>query len=367
MQLKWLYSRHFRNLAEGTSEFSPRVNCFIGKNGQGKSSLLEAIWIASRGSSFRTQQLSDIPNYSSDGFFLECGFERDNLDYELSLSFGAAGRRLTLNRRSYDSHSQLMSHPVGVVLPPHIQNLIKGPPPLRRHFLNSLLAEIDPLYAHHLARYTRALKQRNVLLRKKDTRTCPAWEAELAESASYLVLRRRQVTKELAPYIIGFFSMLHKESTPSEIELQYESRAPETSHAQEIADFYAREFHARRPQELLFGMSLAGPHRDELDLVVNGRNIRPLASEGEARISAIALKLAEWHLLKERLSISPLLLIDDFGAYFDEERKAALFNEVFRFGQVFITCHTDLSGPESKTFHVEEGKITPQVPLCQNL
>ncbi len=367
MQIKWLYVRNFRTFSELSVEFSPEINEIIGRNAQGKTSLLEAIYFCMTGGSFRTSTNRELIKHEQEGFFIATGFEKEGerISYELDISFDGTKRRILFNRRPCESISLLIGQLLGVTCTPEVQNLVKGSPNTRRHFLDLQLAQIDPLYVHHLSRYGRALKQRNALLKARDMRTISAWEVELSNSATYITLCRKKVVSKLSVWLKSFFRELSLDSTNATLDLFYDTKVTNAKGSsedpEEIRNYFLQEYQRRRMQEQAFGSTLVGPHRDDLHFLRGTHAFRDFASEGEIRLAALSLKLAEWQQLKEHTQTNPILLIDDFAAYLDKERTRKLFEIISRFGQIFITAHAAAS-PEIqeqkklKTFWIEQGK-----------
>ena len=362
MIVKWLYVRNFRGFDDLAIEFGPKINEIVGRNAQGKTSLQEAIYLCMTGSSFRTSAIRDLIKYEKEGFFVEIGFDKEGVSYELQFSFDGQKRRIFLNHRPCDSITALIGQLLGVICSPEVQSLVKGAPAVRRHFLDLSLAQIDPLYVHHLSRYSRALKQRNALLKAKDFRTIQSWEKELAHSASYITIARVKIVGALRGRLTKYFSELSQdEKQTKELDLSYETKA-QMEGIDEIRAYFEQEFVRRRYQEAAFGSTLVGPHRDDLLIFMGGKAVREFASEGEMRLTALSLKLAEWQHLKEHVEFPPLLLIDDFGAYLDKERSAKLFDTISSFGQVFISTHSTnqqvaKTPSQLKTFFIENGKV----------
>lgn len=358
MELKWLYVRNFRNLKELSLEFSGQMNEVIGDNAQGKTSLLEAIYLCMTGSSFRTNSVTDLIQYEQPGFFVEVGFEKQGIVSLLSFSYDGVKRRISFNQRPCESQTALIGQLVGVACTPEIQNLIKGSPSVRRHFLDLQIAQIDPLYVHHLSRYRRALKQRNSLLRQKAFSTLSAWEQELAVSAAYLASERFKKIQALTT--LAEKTYLDLSGTESKLELHYKAKAPLGQSVDVLRLYYEKELFNRRSQEAAFGATLVGPHRDEVEISVNEKRVADFGSEGEIRLASFALKLAEWSCLQGHIQEKPLMLIDDFGAYLDINRRQHLFQLASNLGQVFLSSHrssNDLLAPsiQLKTFSIAAG------------
>ncbi|MBS0655360.1 MAG: DNA replication/repair protein RecF, partial [Verrucomicrobia bacterium] len=319
MFLKSLYARHFRNFDELAVDFTADINEVVGANAQGKTSLLEALYFCLTGSSFRSAHLKDLIRHSHDRFFVEVTFEKQGVDHLLAVSYDGAVRRVFLNRAHCPSTTVLLGLMTGVAFTPGDVSLVKGAPAFRRRFLDLQIAQIDPLYVHHLSRYTKALKQRNALLRQKKADTLFCWEAELATSASYLVWKRRQAVQFLGQRAAHFFEKFIIDKT--QFDLHYSSAAMHIEEMEALRHHFVQEYARKRGQELAYGMTLVGPHRDDLQILLNEKPFREFASEGQQHLAAISLKLAEWHYLKEEAKDIPLMIIDDFAVSLDAARK----------------------------------------------
>ncbi len=327
MQLKKLYLRNFRNYAEAEVEFSPRLNVFYGENAQGKTNLLEAIYLVSTGRSFRTQNLSELIRLGEPFFYLEAHAVRDGAEQTLKLSFDGQTRRLQMDGNSYASFHPLLGTLPSVLYTPQDTDLISGAPALRRRFLNLHLAQSDPLYVHHLARFWRAMKQRNCLLRSKHPETIEIWENEMAASGAYLHQARGAMLEEIKDPLLVESRRLSGEKEAHEMRF-HPTFSPAT---------YLSQLQRSRPREKELGATLSGPHRDDLSLWIEGKEARLFASEGQKKTAIAALRLAEWSRLTARIGSPALLGIDDLGLHLDEARQKWLLGALHRLGQVFIT------------------------------
>lgn len=341
MFLQKLRAVHFRNFEELQAAFHPGINEIIGENAQGKTSLLEAIFICLCGSSFRTSHLKELIQHQTAGFFVEAHFEKHGITHQVAVSFDGVSRRVFLNHAPCTSSATLLGLMTGVACTPEDVDLIKGAPAFRRRFLDMQIAQVDQLYVHHLNRYTKALKARNILLKQKHEKTLFAWEHELAQSGAYLVHKRRANTHFLCEKAAPFFALFTQKEAL--LELRYYNPCPEEcGDIESLKGYYVKSFTEKRAQELLYGMTLVGPHRDDLEIFSEGRPFRDFASEGQQHLAAISLKLAEWHYLKEHAQDVPLMIIDDFATSLDSIRQRLLFEELHQLGQVFLSSHTSL-------------------------
>lgn len=351
MKLLSIYLRHFRNYEEAHITFSPQLNYIYGENGQGKTNLLEAIYLLITGRSFRTHHLTDLIYFGTSNFYLEVHFEKNGVEQILKFSFDGKSRVIFHNATPVPSLSTLLGLLNGVIISPEDYLLIKGGPTARRQFLDLQIACETPLYLHHLSRYVRAMKQRNTLLRRRKLETIAIWEEQMAESAAYLTLKRHATIQELEKE-----DVMKNHIDP--LSLVYQTTAPLKKQTEEIKTYFLKQYEKGRPREVEQGNTLTGPHRDDLLIRVDGKEARFFASEGQTRSCVTALRLAQWSRLKKMTGEIPLLCIDDVGISLDKERENQLYNQLESLGQVFITSPRKQTHPHAHLIGVVGGSFT---------
>lgn len=336
MIIKKIYLRQFRNYSESVFEFSPEINVIFGPNAQGKTSLLEALHLLSIGRSFRTSRITDMIQNKTDSFFLEAHFKSKEVEQRVAISFSGREKKIVHNNTVYPSFSSLIGLlPVTIMVPD--DDLIKGPPEARRKFLDLQISQFDPLYLHHLTRYSRAMRQRNQLLKSGQLTILDPWEQEMAKAADYLVEKR----KEMVAWLTKKGQSIHEvlSGGQGDLHLNYQ-----TSHNED----YLRKLHSSREKEAKFGYTITGPHRDDIVISIGSQDARHFGSEGQKRTGAAALRLASWHLLKEHIGSAPLMMIDDFGLSLDQNRRRYFMDQMSGLGQVFVTSVDELKFPENR-------------------
>ncbi len=350
MYLEKLLLRNFRNFRAAELTLSPQVNLFLGNNGQGKTNLLEAIYLLSTGRSFRTRKLSELIFSGAKFFYIEGHFMRDGVSHFIKIYYDEHARKIQYDGTISSHFTCLLGVLPGVLISPEDHEIISGAPADRRRFFDIYLSQSDPLYIQYLSRYFGAMKQRNQLLRMKQERTLSAWEETMALAGSYLISKRKLAINTFQPLLSRWIQVLSLGQDP--VVLKY---APST--AAESALELQQALHKLRGKELILGSTLIGPHKDEVDILLNDRKAKDFSSEGQKRSAMTAIRLAEWELLKETLDAPPILSIDDFGIQLDGTRQQALEEKIGNLGQVFLTAAKPLSLSPDLTVPIHQGTI----------
>lgn len=356
MHLRSLYLQNFRNYGEACVDFGPSFNLICGPNAKGKTTLLEAIHYFMLGRSFRTSQTADLIHYGKEAFFLQTDFAKHGIEQQLRISFDQQERKIIYNSTTLQNVSSLLGVIQGVVITPDDVNLIKGSPLLRRQYLDIQLAQLDPLYVHHLTRYARAMRHRNHLLKLKQAVSIEGWEYEMSQSAAYLVFQRLRAIKDLQKSCQQYYSILSGEE--ENLTLDYKCSVSASASLSELKEHHLVYFRKHREREMRIGYTCGGPHKDDLFIAIGGKEVRHFASVGQQHSCVAAMHLAEWQRLKEMSGETPLLMVDDVGISLDEKRKARLLSLLADAGQIFLTT-TD----ESLLDKVDTHKKVIRVPL----
>jgi DNA replication and repair protein RecF len=340
MHLRSLYLKQFRQYREDYFEFIPSLNVISGPNAYGKTTLLEAIHYLMLGRSFRSSRHQEVMLFGTTSFYLEALFCKHAVDQKLRLYFDGKERKILYNSTPLPSASNLLGLIPGVIMTPDDVSLVKGSPPLRRQFLDIQIAQVDPLYVYYLTRYSKAMRHRNQLLKQRKLTSIETWENEMALASSYIVLQRKRLVEDLQAPCRKFYSFLSGEK--AELNLEYRSGASQCKDENEIIKFYLEQFKKNRDREMTLGLTLSGPHKDDLWIGIGERDVRYFASEGEQRSCVAALHMGEWERLKNGGDVTPLFMIDDVGISLDNKRRGKLLERLASLGQVFITttdCH----------------------------
>ncbi len=328
--LKKLYLHHFRNYTQKEISFSPGVNWICGNNAQGKTNLLEAIYLLSTGRSFRTHLLNQMIQQGAGFFYIEAEIEKEGVSQTLKLSFDGETKKVEYNATTYAHFTPLLGVVPHVLYAPEDLSVVAGTPSHRRRFLDLHLSQIDPLYLHHLARYHKAMRQRNELLKSKTEVAIDPWEMAMAQNAQYLLEKRKKLMQELKGPLLAQMEQISSGNDP--IAMKYQGTLSGTS-----AEELLQEWQKSRKKELHIGTTLYGPHRDDVLFSIGSLSAKSYASIGQQHSVAAALRLCLWEHLKTHVGEPPLFSVDDFGAHLDSTRQNRFQEELLKLGQIFLT------------------------------
>lgn len=357
MRLKSLYLHNFRPFEERLFEFGSQANLFVGENASGKTTILEAIHFLMTGKSFRTIKPQELVRFGQEGFFLEARFEKKGVLQRLRIGLRGGQRKVICNNTPHTTLSSVLGFIQGVVLTPDDASLVKDAPQCRRDFVDGMIGKSDPLFVHHSARFLRALKHRNTLLRSKRLQTIETFEAEMAKSALYIMAKRQEAVLALSKRGTEHYQEFCQGD--KELTLSYKPSLLEPEN-------YLKLLSSMRKREELFGTTLLGPHKDEVGIAIGGKEVRFFGSEGQQRSVVIALKLAEWDHLNAFAEEPPLMLLDDVYMSLDPKRQEKLFSlfELLK-TQVFLTTTKQETLPFSKeTAFFNLNSLTVNRELC---
>jgi DNA replication and repair protein RecF len=362
--------RDFRNFERLDMEFPADGFVLLGENGQGKTNLLESVYYLSLLRSVRGTRDLDVVRFGAEGFFIEADLCAPDAR-KLSIGFERNGRRKRVRRD--DTVIERMSDALGslpaVMFAPSDVDLVSGAPSARRRFLDIMLALSSRGYLHALQLYRSALERRNATLRDSARRGAQArsgaievWEPPLATHGAALIRTRRAWVKQVAPQ---FGERCAAIGERGKVELRYETSVNPNAESLELA--LAEAIAVKRASDLRHGLTQVGPHRDELAMFLDGRDLRTFGSAGQQRTAAIALRTLEAETLRDARSASPVFLLDDPFAELDArraERVLALLGEI-GLGQRVLAVPRDSDIPPELTslprYRVADGRITPVV------
>jgi DNA replication and repair protein RecF len=391
LYLTHLLLKHFRNYREQSVFFTAPKTIVVGENAQGKSNLLEAVELLATLKSHRTSRDRDLVQRDQPLAQVSASIQRDLGQSDLALVLRSAGRRTAiLNgeklRRQLDSLGTLNA----VQFSSLDLNLVRGGPGERRTWLDTLLVQLEPIYAHILTQYNQVLKQRNALIKRlygdgnpavaPDHTELALWDAQLATLGTHVMRRRARAIQRLAPLAQEWHQAISGQRET--LHLHYQPNVPLPSapssgnsnlgnsnsgrftpdEAQEIQANFLTKIQQRAIAEQHQRTSLVGPHRDDIDLMINDTPSRQYGSQGQQRTLVLALKLAELHLIESVIGEPPLLLLDDVLAELDLHRQNQLLEAIQdRFQTIITTTHLGSFDSQwttmSQILTVQQGQI----------
>jgi DNA replication and repair protein RecF len=332
VHLLHLRLRDFRNYARLDADFSAGFHLLLGDNAQGKTNILEAVYLLATLRSFRGVAGGQMVRHGQKGYFVSASVS-SRTQHEIKIYWSPAQRKLSMNGQPVRKISDYLGVVRAVVFCTEDLQLIKGPGLPRRRYLDLLLAHTHSVYLTLLQRYARALRSRNILLRqpRPDEAAMDGFTHEVIASGRQIMKFRQ----ELVPPLAGLASAAYG-------RVAHSSEALELEYQPSVKEDFAVELARNRAREKTFRTTIIGPHRDELQLRIEGKSAAKFASEGQKRSIAIALKLAQAEFLSSVHGVPPILLIDDVMGELDASRRAAflpLLNRVEHArSQVFMTC-----------------------------
>ena len=362
MRLYSMAVADFRNICTVHIEPSERFNLLYGLNGQGKTNLLEAIYLLGSPRSFRTFRLPELVRHGERQAQIQGTVESGGMQNQLRLLVEAAGRKVEIDGKAVHKASELHGKLNAVVFSPDDTGMVRMGPESRRRYLDRAVYMGDIGYLLCWHSYQRILKQRNHLLKSSDRIGLDIWTEKLAESGAEVIERRLKFVAVLDDKLQKYYATIAGDGETSSISYQPDGVRSTARKAirNELLELFKR--HERSDER--YGTTTAGPHRDDLAFVLDDRPLKAFGSQGQQKSFVLALKMAEMDNLYETFGEAPLLLLDDMSSELDARRNQNLMEFLTtREIQVFITT-TERSpallaaAPHCAVFHVEDGNLT---------
>lgn len=356
---------NFRNLENNHISFGDKMNVIVGDNGQGKTNLLECIWMFNGVRSFRGAKDRDLVQFGKKSAKIEIEFFSEERDQTARIDFVNHKREAYINEIKKPAPSHLMGKITSIVFSPEHLSLVKDGPNVRRKFIDSAICQVKPKYSVYLAKYNRILNQRNALLKdianySELADTLEIWDRELAVNGGVIISERLKYIASLSELAGEYHSGISENK--EKLEILYKNRySPETLVSEIASDFFDL-LSTHRKDDLMLRYTTKGPHRDDIEININGRSARQYASQGQQRSAVLSLKLAEASLVDILTGENAVILLDDVLSELDKERQSFLLNKI-QSRQVFITC-CDYSAEalleSGRMFVVENGNVIPK-------
>lgn len=333
MILKSVALSHFRNYDDLYMEFDKGTNILYGDNAQGKTNVLESIYVSGTTKSHKGSKDRELIQFGQEEAHIRTIVEKGGLDYQIDMHLKKnKSKGIAINRMPIKKASELFGILNIVFFSPEDLNIIKNGPSERRRFLDVELCQLDKIYLYNLTKYNKVLNQRNRLLKDISFRpelldTLAVWDMQLVEYGRKVIQTRKEFVEELN----GIVYEIHKNisGNKEELVLKYEPDVLEENLEQELARC--------REKDLKFGQTSVGPHRDDLCFMIQEIDVRKFGSQGQQRSCALSLKLSEIELVKKSIRETPVLILDDVLSELDSNRQNFLLNSIHDI-QTVITC-----------------------------
>jgi DNA replication and repair protein RecF len=366
VQILSLVCESFRNLKSVALDLHPRFNILEGQNGQGKTNVLEAIYLMGTLRSFRETRTKGLIQWDADSAIVRGRVNRRGVERELGVELSGRGRRAMKDGKIVSRLSDYFGHLHLVVFGPDDLALSKGGPGGRRRFLDRAIFQVVPAYFDEMRAYQLALKHRNELIRKTASPVDPvlleSFDEELVRRGARVLYRRLTFLEQFDPVVQTVFGELT--GGEHQLGLRYDGRVTSASDETSICDAFREQLGAAMAVDQRRRYTTRGPHTDDLVVTLDGHVARSHASQGQHRVLALALKIAELRLAEASLGAPPILLLDDVSSELDQTRNAQLMASLDAGeGQVFITT-TDRRwihlSSAARVFSVSDGTIASE-------
>ncbi|NLL63003.1 MAG: DNA replication/repair protein RecF [Ruminococcaceae bacterium] len=354
--------QNFRNIENMEINPCDGVNIIYGENAQGKTNLLESLWLFTGCRSFRGSKDKEFIKFGKEFTKIELQFNDEFRNREASIIIDEK-KKVIIDGIEYTSTTPLFSEFLGIIFAPNHLNLIKGAPAERRRFINMALCQLRPKYSNVLARYKRVLEQRNSLLKDINYHselydTLDIWDNELALLSAAILNQRLKYLEEIEPFIEDIYSGISRGK--EKISLEYESEFKfESVKIEQLKEEFLIVLKENRKKDLKTGITGIGPHRDDILFSLDGLPTKVYGSQGQQRSSALALKLSEAAVIKKITRKQPIAFLDDVMSELDVNRQDYILNHIDGW-QVFITCcepSTILKSKSKKVFEIKGGEL----------
>lgn len=368
MYIRNLQLINFRNYEELSVEFENKVNVIIGENAQGKTNLMESIYVLAMAKSYRTNKDKELIRWEQDYAKIKGWIEKKEFGFPLEITITKKGKKAKCNHIEQSRLSQYIGHLNVVIFAPEDLNLVKGSPHIRRRFLDMEIGQVSPVYLHDLSQYNKILQQRNHYLKslqqsKTDDHTLlNIYTEQLIHLAARILEKRFEFVRQLEIWAKEIHASIT--SGREELKLRYKNSlnlSAEDSFTT-MVQILQEQYEKVQMREIERGMTLFGPHRDDLEFFVNGKDVQRFGSQGQQRTTALSVKLAEIDMIKTEVGDYPILLLDDVLSELDDERQSHLLNSIQGKVQTFVTT-TSVQGIDHETireanmFHIHKGRL----------
>jgi len=330
MYIQKLKIENFRNYENQEIEFDKNVNIIYGDNAQGKTNILESIFICSLGKSFRTNKEKELINKEKEYAKLEMKSSKEDRDIKINFEINEK-KKFSINGIPVKKTSDILGKNYIVLFTPEDITILKNEPNKRRRFLNIMISQLRPMYVHLLNQYNKTIEQRNIYLKQikyegKSISNLDIWDEQIVELGSKIYEYRKEFIEKINEKIYD----IHLKTTENkeQIKVKYISNAGKN---------YLESLQKNKNSDIQKGYTQIGIHRDDFEIYINNNPVSIYGSQGQKRTTIISLKLAEANVIFDEIGERPVILLDDFMSELDKKRIQGLFENI-KENQVIITC-----------------------------
>lgn len=354
---------NYRNIAFQDIQLHPHWNLFYGANAQGKTNILESIYLTARGRSFRNVPDRDLVRFGERSAYVLSDLERKGRDKRVEVKISRVEKkRIRVNEVEMENTKELAAQFEVVLFAPENLVLVKGGPGERRAFLDDLLRAVDPAYGALVRTYDKVLSQRNSLLKSPGDswfdRQLSTYDDQLSSAGSQIAWKRKEILEEIRSLAPRFQASLS--SKQEDLDLSYQSQlfeGEDPTGPDDLAEKMKDLLFQRKEEDRSLGYTGLGPHKDDILLRLNGLPSRSFASQGQARTITLALKLSEIKLIEKYKDLHPLLLLDDVFSELDGKRSTFLLETIGSYQTILTSNHLVKGGREGTAFRVDNGRV----------
>jgi DNA replication and repair protein RecF len=368
MYFEKLALTNYRNYEELFVEFENKVNVILGENAQGKTNVMESIYVLAMAKSHRTSNDKELIRWDQEYAKIEGRVQKQHSSLPLQLIISKKGKKAKCNHIEQQKLSQYVGNMNVVMFAPEDLNLVKGSPQVRRRFIDMEIGQVSPIYLHEISQYQKILQQRNHYLKmlqikkQTDQTMLEILTEQFISMAVKIITKRFEFVRLLQNWAKPIHQGISRGLETLEITYKPSVEVLEEQDLSKMITGFEEKFSKVRTREIERGTTLFGPHRDDLTFTVNGRDVQTFGSQGQQRTTALSVKLAEIELIYAEIGEYPILLLDDVLSELDDYRQSHLLNTIQGKVQTFVTT-TSVEGidhqtlREASTFIVEAGRI----------
>ena len=353
MYIEKIRLQNFRNYENLEIDLNKNINIIYGENAQGKTNIIESIFLCAFGKSFRTSKEKEMIKFNKEKSLVEAFYQKKDRDGKIKIELGNK-KQISLNGIKIKKLSELLGNINIVIFTPEDINILRDGPVKRRRFLDMMIGQLRPNYVYNLNMYTKTIEQRNNYLRQikeenKPEEMLEIWDEKLAEYGEKVYIYR----KEFIEKIYNKINEIHGNITDNKetLKIEFISNCDNKEN-------YLKLLKERRKLDIIKGFTTKGIHRDDFVIYINGKEVNIYGSQGQNRTVVLSLKIAELNVIYEEIGEYPILLLDDFMSELDEKRRKNFLNNI-KNTQVILTCTEKIDLPEIEynLYNIRKGEI----------